>query len=166
MIFRLIPFFLLKVLYIENVRKTIQLKNTKISSSLFTGFFFLESSLFPNNSNMYNIREQVVVKFHDRGQKKAWMRYVELKKYSFFYFCSSPDTAIVKNLYVQVFGNFNTQNLKKIIFHILPNQKIHNKKYYKFQWHSLLTALHICACGQCIFGFGFCALLERRVDQK
>ena len=33
---------------------------------------------------------------------------------------------------------------------ILPNPKIREKKYYKFQRHSLLTALHkkICACEQ------------------
>ena len=55
-------------------------------------------------------------------------------------------------------------------FHNLPSQKIREKKYYKFQWHSLLTALHKKICTgapphNVFFGFGFCALLERRVDE-
>ena len=41
------------------------------------------------------------------------------------------------------------------------------KKYYKFQQHSLLTALHKKSthAHNVFFGFGFCALLERRVDE-
>ena len=37
-----------------------------------------------------------------------------------------------------------------------PTKKFAKKKYYKFQWHSLLPALikKICVCAQRIFGFG------------
>ena len=40
------------------------------------------------------------------------------------------------------------------------NQKIREKKYHKFQLHSLSAHAH-----NVFFGFGFCALLERRVDE-
>ena len=42
--------------------------------------------------------------------------------------------------------------------HFYPTKKI----YYKFQLHSLLTALHK---KNLRMGFGFCASLERRVDE-
>ena len=99
--------------------------------------------------------------FRDRWQKKAWVTY-RVRKHIRFLILFIPRSSNFK-----IFGNFNTQNLLwiYIIFHILSNQKIRQKKY-KFQRHSILPALHkkISAHTHNVFFlfFVFCALLERR----
>ena len=60
-----------------------------------------------------------------------------------FWFCSFPDPAIVKNLFADFRKFYYTIiSYEFTSFSIFwPNQKISEKKYYKFQQHSLLTAL-------------------------
>ena len=63
---------------------------------------------------------------------------VGLENIFVFEFCSSPDSAIVKNLSADFWKFYYTTILWiYIIFHILTQPKIHEKKYYNFQRHSL-----------------------------
>ena len=99
-----------------------------------------------------------VKNFMTEGKGKLeWRR---VRKYIRFIILFIPWSSNCKKTFSRIFGNFNTQNLLwiYIIFHIFPNQKIREKNNYKFQRHSLLTALHkkkIWACAQRIFWFWF-----------
>ena len=86
-----------------------------------------------------------------------------------FWFYSSPDPAIVKNLFLD-FRIFHYTSFFwiYIIFHILTQTKNPRKKHYKFQRHSLFTALNqkkSVHAHNVFFYFGFWASPERRVDE-